>query len=138
MSIALDDALKIAQTAFAKGAERGVTKISVVITDPGGHVRLAMRSDSQGIFGVQTATGKAVSALGFNRPTLALTKLFSDQATAAISGATGGQFVPLGGGVVITKDGAIVGGAGLSGGLPDVDDAIITEAVVTHGYQTIA
>jgi uncharacterized protein GlcG (DUF336 family) len=139
MSITLDDALKIAQAAFTKGAERGVTKISVVITDPGGHIRLAMRADTQGIFGVATATGKAVTALGFNRPTLAITKAFSDQATAAISGATDGKFVPLGGGVVITDQaGAIIGGAGLSGGLPEVDDAIITEAVRAHGYLTLA
>jgi uncharacterized protein GlcG (DUF336 family) len=138
MSITLAEARKIADAAFEEGAQRKVTKMSVVITDPGGHIRLAMRSDTQGIFGVDTATAKAVSALGFNRPTLALTPLFSDQATAAISGATGGRFAPLGGGVVVTdSQGAIVGAAAVSGGLPDVDNDIIVSALASQGFGII-
>ena len=72
--------------------------MSVVVTDPSGHFRLAMRSDAQGIFGVDTALGKARTALGFNRPTPHLSKIFTDPfAVAAITAATGGAFVPLGG-----------------------------------------
>jgi uncharacterized protein GlcG (DUF336 family) len=138
MSITLSDARVIADAAFAESATKGLTKVSVVITDPGGHIRFAMRSDQQGIFGIETATAKAVTALGFNRPTLALAALFTPQATSAIGGATGGRFAPLGGGVVITNvDGVIVGAAGLSGGLPDVDDAIMTNAVHSAGFQII-
>lgn len=138
MSIKLADALKVAHAALEGAEARGVLKVSVVVTDPGGHVRCAMRTDGQGIFGIKTATAKAVSALGFNRPTLALTPLFSDQATAAISGATGGDFAPLGGGVVVTDaDGVIVGAAALSGGLPDADHEIIVAAVEAQGFKTI-
>jgi uncharacterized protein GlcG (DUF336 family) len=102
------DALAVAEAAFAEAATRGVTNISVVITDPGGHVRVAMRADGQGIFGLETATAKAITALGFNRATLALTPLFSDQATAAISGATHGRFAPLGGGVVAIDEAGVI------------------------------
>jgi uncharacterized protein GlcG (DUF336 family) len=138
MSILLTDARAVADAAFAEASQRGLTKLSVVVTDPGGHIRFAMRSDGQGIFGVDTATAKAISALGFNRPTLALTPLFSDQATAAITAATGGRFAPLGGGVVIIdRMGTIVGAAGLSGGLPETDDAVIVAAVEACGFQTL-
>ncbi|WP_394762683.1 heme-binding protein [Phenylobacterium sp.] len=139
MSITLADALKVSHAALAGAAARGISKASVVVTDPGGHVRCALRTDGQGIFGVKTATAKAVSALGFNRPTLALTPLFSDQATAAISGATGGDFAPLGGGVVITDAaGTIVGAAAISGGLPEADHEVIVAAVEAQGFKTIA
>lgn len=133
------DALTVAEAAFAEAASRGVTNMSVVITDPGGHVRVAMRADGQGIFGVETATAKAITALGFNRATLALTPLFSDQATAALSGATHGRFAPLGGGVVVVDDaGVIVGGAAVSGGLPAVDHDIIVAALDGAGFKALA
>jgi uncharacterized protein GlcG (DUF336 family) len=138
VSITREQALQLAQTAFAEGEARGVVNISVVVTDPGGHVRVAMRADGQGIFGVETATAKAVTALGFNRSTVTMAAVFSPQATTGISGATGGRFAPLGGGVVITdSEGRIVGGAGLSGGLPDVDHEIIVKALETHGFKAL-
>lgn len=136
--VALATATQIAQTAFAEGEKLGVTVMSVVITDAGGHIRLAMRSDSQGIFGVDTATGKARTALGFNRTSLHLSKIFTDPcAVAAITAATGGAFVPLGGGVVVQRDGVTVGAAAVSGGLPDIDEAIIVAAVEAAGLTVL-
>ncbi|KQS04119.1 hypothetical protein ASG11_07565 [Sphingomonas sp. Leaf357] len=136
--VALATATQIAQTAFTEGEKHGVTVMSVVVTDAGGHIRLAMRSDSQGIFGVDTATGKARTALGFNRTSLHLSKIFTDPcAVAAITAATGGAFVPLGGGVVVQQDGVTVGAAAVSGGLPDVDEAIIVAAVEAAGLTVL-
>lgn len=133
------EALALAQSAFAEGEARGVVKMSVVVTDPGGHVRLAMRGDGQGIFGVDTATAKAVTALGFNRATLALAPLFTAQAASAIAGATGGRFAPLGGGVVLIDGaGQITGAAAVSGGLPEVDHEIVVAAAAAHGFTTLA
>jgi uncharacterized protein GlcG (DUF336 family) len=132
------EALAIAESAFTEGEARGVVNMSVVITDPGGHTRVAMRSDTQGIFGVDTATAKAVTALGFNRSTLALASLFTPQATTGVAAATGGRFAPLGGGVVIINDdGGILGAAAVSGGMPDVDHEIITVALNAHGFKTL-
>ncbi|MET3762175.1 heme-binding protein [Sphingomonas sp. UYEF23] len=136
--VALATATQIAQTAFAEGEARGVTVMSVVVTDAGGHIRLAMRSDSQGIFGVDTAVGKARTALGFNRTSLHLSKIFTDPcAVAAITAATGGAFVPLGGGVVVQRDGMTVGAIAISGGLPDVDEAIAVAAAEAAGLTVL-
>ena len=139
MTITLDTATEIARLAFADGAKRGLVVMSVVVTDPGGHIRLAMRSDAQGIFGIDSALGKARTALGFNRSSLLLSKTFVDPCgVAALSGATNGAFVPLGGGVVVQKDGVTVGAAAVSGGMPDVDDEIIRIAVKTVGLSVLA
>ncbi|WP_295636946.1 heme-binding protein [Novosphingobium sp.] len=137
MTIPLATALQLAQVAFAEGAAQGVVNMTVVVTDPGGEVRLAMRADGQGLFGVDTAIGKARTALGFNRSSLALSKIFTDPcAVAAIAAATGGRFVPLGGGVIVRDSGgAIVGAAAVSGGLPDVDEAIIVKAIESVGLS---
>lgn len=124
--IPLKVALQLAGIAYAEGEKRGVVNMSVLVTDIGGNSRLAMRADGQGMFGIDTATGKAQAALGFNRTSLHLSKIFTEPvAVAAINGATGGRFVPLGGGVMVQQDGVTVGGAAVSGGLPDVDEAII-------------
>lgn len=139
MTITLAAAQDVARIAFIEGEKQGVTVMSVVITDPGGHIRLAMRSDSQGIFGIDTATAKARTALGFGRSSYALSKVFVDPCgVASLSGATGGAFLPLGGGVVVQKDGVTVGAAAISGGMPDVDDALIRQALEAAGFSALA
>lgn len=138
MTIGLATATRIAESAFAEAEARGVHAMSVVVTDPGGHIRLAMRSDSQGIFGIDTALGKARTALGFNRTSLHLSKIFTDpSAVAAITAATGGAFVPLGGGCVVQQDGVTVGAVAVSGGLPDVDEAIVVTAAEAAGLTIL-
>ena len=138
MTISLETATQIARTAFAEGEKQGLLVMSVVITDPGGHIRLAMRSDAQGNFGIDTALGKARSALGFNRSSLLLSKTFIDPAgVAAITAATRGAFVPLGGGVVVQHAGITVGAAAISGGMPQVDHDIIVAAVEAAGLTTL-
>jgi uncharacterized protein GlcG (DUF336 family) len=95
-----------------------------------------MRADSQGIFGVHTAHSKAQTALGFFRSSLQLGKYFLDHvaATAVITAATEGRFMPLGGGVLVRDDmGETIGAAGVSGGAPEIDDEIITAAVRSVG-----
>lgn len=139
-SIPLRTALEMAQIAFAEGEKRGVINMSVVVTDAGGHVRLAMRADGQGIFGVETAQGKCTAALGFNRSSLHLSKVFDNPAAVAgLQGAVKGKFLPLGGAVVVTDQaGDIIGAAGVSGGLPDVDEEIIVAAVEAVGLKVLS
>jgi uncharacterized protein GlcG (DUF336 family) len=139
MTISMNTASELARVAFAEGLKQNLVVMSVVVTDPGGHIRLAMRADAQGIFGVDTALGKARSALGFNRSSLLLSKTFVDAcAVSAITAATRGAFVPLGGGVVLQKDGVTVGAAAISGGMPDVDDAIVRTAAEAVGLTALA
>ena len=138
-SIKLKTALELAQFAFTDGERRGVVNMSVVVTDAGGHVRLAMRADGQGIFGVETAQAKCTAALGFNRSSLLLSKTFENAAAVAgLQGAVRGKFLPLGGAVVVTDaEGDIIGAAGVSGGMPDVDEEIIVAAVEHVGLKVL-
>ena len=137
-TITLEIARRIADAALAEAEKRGLTKTAVVVTDLGGDIRVALRADAAGGFGVQVARGKAQSALGFNSSSLKQAQIFgsSASATAAINAATGGRFVPLGGGVlVVNSAGHIIGAAAVSGSAPEVDDEVVTLAVRTSGLD---
>jgi uncharacterized protein GlcG (DUF336 family) len=138
-TIPLDTAVRIAERAFAEGKARGIVNMSVVVTDAGGHVRLAMRADGQGIFGVETAQAKCTAALGFNRRSLKLSTVFANPAAVAgLQGAVKGKFLPLGGAVVVADpSGDIIGAAGVSGGLPEADEEIIVIAVEAAGLKAL-
>ena len=130
MTLAL--ARDVAAAAFAEAARRSILNISVVVTDASSAVILAMRSDSQGAFGIDTARAKARSALGFGYSTKKLSAIFAGQpaSTAGIDAAIGGGFIPIAGAVVVAnQQGMIVGAASISGGNPDDDDLIVRIAV---------
>lgn len=136
----LNTARMVAAAAFREGERRDIRNISVVVTDAGGHVRLAQRADSQGAFGIDTATAKAESALGFRLSTAKLSAIFAGNpaATIGISTATNGRFIPIAGAVVMVDgDGRLVGAASISGGNPQADDAIIRVAVNEAGLTAL-
>ena len=136
--ITLDQARSIVAGAHAAAAEKGLAALSVVILDLSGAVRAAERSDGAPPFGTSIAQAKARTALGFRRSTLKTAAVFQAQpaVTTGLADATGGHFLPLGGGVVvIDADDLVIGGVGVAGGLPEVDDAVATAAVTAAGLR---
>lgn len=130
MTLAL--ARDVAAAAFAEAARRGIVNIGVVVTDASSAPVVALRSDSQGSFGIDTARAKARSALGFGYSTKKLAAIFGGQpaSTAGIDAAIGGGFIPIAGAIVVTdQQGTVIGAASISGGNPDDDDAIARIAV---------
>jgi uncharacterized protein GlcG (DUF336 family) len=138
--ISLEIARAIADGALTDAAKRGISKAAVVVTDLGGDIRVALRADAAGSFGVDIARGKAQTALGLNASSLKLAQVFgaAPASTTAINAVTGGRFVPIGGGVlVINSQGHVIGAAGVSGGAPETDDAIVTQAVRAAGLDVL-
>lgn len=131
-------ATRLVDAAFEAAAARSVARIAVVVTDAGGDIRAAMRSDGQAAFGVDIAQAKARSAIGFRRSTLQLAVHFGQHpsSTIGVIGATGGRFIPIGGGVaVVGPHDAIVGAIGIAGGMPEIDDAIARDALRATGLE---
>lgn len=129
-------ARSIATAAFAEGRRRAIDDITVVVVEASGAVRLALRSDTQGGFGVDTARAKAHSALGFGMSTLRLAATFGSDpaATAGINAAVGGCFLPIAGAIVVTDaGGTLLGAVAISGGNPTADDEIARVAVTDVG-----
>ena len=138
MTLTLEVATKIAQATLAAGRQENVTALSVVVTDPGGHIRVAMRSDGVGIFGIDIAKAKAVTALGFNRSSLQIAKGLGTNpvAVTGLVGATDGRFLPIGGGVLIhDQAGNLVGAGAAAGSLPENDEKFITAGIAAAGLK---
>ncbi len=137
--ISLDQAQAIVSAAIEGAAGAALAAASVVVTDAGGNIRAAARTDSAPPFGIDIALGKAKTALGFRRSTLKIGVIFGDK-PAVVTGLAGavGTFLPLGGGVAIAnKDGIVIGGAALAGGAPETDHGVIVGAVAAAGLSVL-
>lgn len=94
--------------------------VAIVIADAAGDVVLALKRDQTQHSSLAIATGKALTAVNFRRPT----KVFQDGIAA---GGEGLRFLavpgvtPLEGGLPVVLDGHIVGGIGVSGVLSTQD-----------------
>jgi uncharacterized protein GlcG (DUF336 family) len=136
MTITLDQANAIALGALAAGKREDVRALSVVVTDAGGTLRCAMRADGVGNFGIDIALAKANTALGFGMSSAQIANMLGGNqgAVAGIIGATGGRFLPLGGGVlVVDAAGAVLGAAAVAGSSPDNDERFASEGVRAAG-----
>jgi glc operon protein GlcG len=101
-------------------AEAKAWPVAIVIADAAGDVVLALKRDQTQHSSLGIATGKALTAVNFRRPT----KFFQDGLAA---GGEGLRFLavpgitPLEGGFPIVIEGQVVGGIGVSGVLSSQD-----------------
>lgn len=138
MELTLDIADRIASATLAAGAARGSQPLTVAVLDAGGHVVVMKRGDGSGILRCEIAFGKAWGALGMGLPS----RVLFDRAQAApnfftaLAAASGGRVVPNPGGVLLMReDGRIVGAVGVSGDLPDVDEACALDGIADSGLR---
>lgn len=117
--LSLEQAKRVMQAAEAEAQAHG-WPVAIVVADSSGDVVLALKRDQTQHSSLEIATGKALTAVNFRRPT----KVFQDGIAA---GGEGLRFLavpgvtPLEGGFPIVIDGAIVGGIGVSGVLSSQD-----------------
>jgi glc operon protein GlcG len=117
--LTLKQAKAILQAAEAE-AERNGWPVAIVIADASADVVLALKRDQTQHSSLSIATGKALTAVNFRRPT----KMFQDGIAA---GGEGLRFLavpgvtPLEGGFPLVLHGQIVGGIGVSGVLSSQD-----------------
>jgi glc operon protein GlcG len=114
---------KSAMAAAEAEAESHGWPVAIAIADASGDVVLALKRDQTQHSALGIATGKALTAVNFRRPT----KVFQDGIAA---GGEGLRFLavpgvtPLEGGFPIVVDGHIVGGIGVSGVLSTQDTQV--------------
>lgn len=126
-SITLDQAKKmmVAAEAHAK-ANNWIVGISIV--DTAGQLVMFQKLDGLQHISVAIATGKAVTAVNFRRPTKALEDGIAAGGVGlrilAVPGVT-----PLEGGIPIVIDGRIVGGIGVSGVTSQQDAAVASAGI---------
>ncbi len=109
--LSLDDAKRVAAAAEAE-ALKNEWRVVIAVVDDGGHLLYLQRSHDTQFGSVETAIHKAHAAVAFQRPT----KASEDAVTSGrlIHLALPGV-IPAEGGVPLMRDGAVVGGLGISG-----------------------
>lgn len=112
-SLAPDTAIELAQAALAQCRKDGF-QVAVVVIDRFGQPLVVLRDRYAGLAAIQTATGKAWTAVNFSRDTSELLTMIRDgQLSAGLANVP--NVVMLSGGLVVKSGGSIIGGVGVAG-----------------------
>lgn len=137
--ITLDEArVMIAQTRAA-GREMGLKPLAVIVLDAGGHTLAFEREDGSSPGKYQIAHGKAYGCVMLGMSGSAMMARAEAQAyfMAAANGVYGGKLLPVPGGVLVVKGGAVVGAVGVTGDTSDNDAAVAVAGIEAAGYEAI-
>lgn len=135
--LSLATAETIATAALAAARDRALEPLALVVLDAGGHVVLAKREDGAGILRIDIATGKAWGAIGMGYGTreIAARAQAVPAFIAAIGATSGGRIVPSPGGVLLLRDGGVIGAVGVSGDTGDNDEAAALAGIAAAGLD---
>ena len=135
--LTLEQARTIISATRAKGREMELKPLSVVVLDAGGHVLAFEREDgaAPGRFGI--AQGKAYGAVMLGMAGRAQMARAEAQGyfMAAVNGVYGGQVVPVPGGVLLRKDGVVIGAVGVTGDTSDNDAEAALAGIAAAGLE---
>lgn len=137
MTIRYSDARALVDDARTRGLALGKA-LSIAVVDYGGFEVLVERMDGARPMTPSIAVAKAYSAAVMQRPTRMLENWrTSDPVFFTQVGRMGHHpIVATMGGYTLKRDGAIVGGIGISGGSPQEDDQICEAVVAAAGFAT--
>lgn len=118
-----DQAMALCRAVQQYAAKQGVQVVTAVC-DAGGNPVAMLRADDAFIASVDIAMNKAFTSVSLKMTTEALGRLAQPgESLYGIQFTNNGRIVIFGGGVQLEKDGAIVGGFGVSGGTAEQDTA---------------
>jgi len=132
-AITLEQAGRILDSSLQRARTLDLKPLTIAVLDAGGHLVALKREDRSGLLRPDIAHGKAWGALGMGHGSRALARR-AEAAPAfftALACASGGRVIPVPGGVLIRDAaGELLGAVGVSGDLPDQD-----EACAVHGIE---
>jgi uncharacterized protein GlcG (DUF336 family) len=135
-ALTLQQASCIVDAALAHARALGLQPLTVAVLDPGGHLMSFKREDGSGILRPEISQGKAWGALGMGvgSRSLATRAAAAPGFFAAIASTSGGRLIPVPGGVLVRDvSGSLIGAVGISGDLPDKDEACAVAGIERAG-----
>lgn len=126
----------VAEAAERKAVEMGVTMVFAAV-DTGGNLILLHRMEESLLASLDIAVNKAYTALSLKMPTDELIEPANPGgALYGITTTNHSRIVALGGGYPVFKDGAVIGGIGVSGGTLEQDMEIAKHALyILKNYE---
>jgi len=136
MNLSLDQAQAIIENCLEWREANGLKPLTVAVLDSGGYLVALSREDGTSNLRPEIAQGKARGAVALGLGSRALferakVEPFFIQAMNALSE---GSLVPVAGGVLVKKDGAIIGAVGVTGDTSDNDEACAIAAIEKAGF----
>ena len=134
-SITQDAARALIAAANAASRDIGI-KVTIAVTDAGGHLAALTRDDGAPFLSVDVAIDKAWTATLFGLPTHVWSDVIANPQVAQLAHRP--RLVAVGGGVPIVVDGRVVGGIGISGGNAQQDRDAAEIALRALGFEVTA
>ncbi len=134
--ITLANAQTIIATALALARAEGMPPMSVAVLGGGAHLIAFASEDGSSLLREKISRAKASGALSLGVGSRALAKRAEThpQFFNSLVGLAGGEIVPVPGGVLVRDgNGEIVGAVGVSGHLPDADEACAIAGIQAAG-----
>ncbi|MFQ3789166.1 GlcG/HbpS family heme-binding protein [Halomonas sp. A29] len=122
--------------AFRHARDRHMEPLTVVVLDGGGHVIAAEREDGCAPLRFPVAQGKAFAALGNGAASGVVGSRNVERPAflASVAAASGGNFIPVAGGVLILDgDGCVIGAVGVSGASSSEDESAAIAGIEAAG-----
>lgn len=136
MPLTLDVAQSLIRTCLATAGAMGLKPLTVAVVDAGGHLKALARQDGTSTLRPEIARGKAKGAVAMGLGSRALFERAQAQPyfIQAMNGLAGGALVPVPGGVLIRRDGEIVGAVGVTGDTSENDERCAVAAIEAAGF----
>ncbi len=119
MALTMADADRMIRAAIAK-AEEFNAKLGVAVCDAGGRLVAYNRMNGAHWVSAYNAPGKALTAVGLNRPSAAVSA--QDPVIQLVVSMEGGHMMPLQGGLPMYREGELIGAIGAAGGTSQQDE----------------
>ena len=138
--LTLDAARKILDAALAKGLEKKLKPLAVMVLDARGCIKASAAQDGTSLLRSEIAHGKAYGALAMGMGSRALFQRAQEQAyfVSAVNTLAQGRMVPVPGGVLIQDGGVLLGAVGISGDTSDNDEACAIAGIEAAGLKANA
>lgn len=138
MGISLDQAKAIIEFTLTEASHRKLKPLSVAVLDPGGHLVAFQKQDGASMLRFEIAFGKAYGALavGFGSRWLDKAAIDRPHFVAGLTAVSGGNIVPVPGGVLVhDSDGCLIGAVGVTGDTSDNDEDAAVAAINHIGMR---
>jgi uncharacterized protein GlcG (DUF336 family) len=137
LTLAQADAIAANVIGIARG--EGLLPLAVAVCDAGGALVALKRDDGCGWLRTEIAQGKARGALGMGMASRTIRDRLANRPAfqGALAAASGGEFIPVPGGVLILDpSGIAIGAVGVSGDASDKDEYCAIAAVHAAGLAS--
>ena len=137
MTLTLDHARTMIQTAFAKGQELNLKPLTVAVLDAGGALVALERMTGASPMRPEIAIGKANGAVQMGIGSRALQTRAESQPffIQAMNALAKGSLVPVPGGVLIRdEEGRVIGAVGITGDTSDNDETCAIAGIKAAGF----